>query len=158
MHPRDGLGIIYSLLEDSVNSRSQSFIVYFVLSVAIAAMLFMGFRQDSSTEQPLTINQVAQDGKDGKVKRIVIESDDAIRVVMASGQETGVESHKEPNATLVDQLISLGVTPDQLSPQSVQIEVKPPSQWTGLISGALYILPVIFMVGALWFIFRQAQG
>ncbi|HEY5904066.1 MAG TPA: ATP-dependent zinc metalloprotease FtsH, partial [Anaerolineales bacterium] len=36
--------------------------------------------------------------------------------------------------------------------------VKPPSQWTGLISGALYILPVIFMVGVLWFIFRQAQG
>jgi len=142
-----------------VNSRSQSFIVYFVLIIAIAAMLYMGFRQDSTPGEPLTINQVAQSVKEGKVGRIVIESDNNIRVVMKNGAEAGVESHKEPNATLVDQLISLGVTPDQLSPESgVQIEVKPPSQWTGLISSALYILPVIFMVGVLWFIFRQAQG
>jgi preprotein translocase subunit YajC len=27
-----------------------------------------------------------------------------------------------------------------------------------MLSGALYILPVIFMAGVLWFIFRQAQG
>ncbi len=141
-----------------MNSRSQSFIVYFVLIIAIAAMLYMGFRQDSSTEAPLTINQVAQLVQNGDVARIVIESDDSIRVVKKNGAETGVESHKEPNATLVDQLISLGVTPDALSPDRVQIEVKPPSQWTGLLSGALYILPVIFMVGMLWFIFRQAQG
>ncbi len=141
-----------------MNSRSQSFVVYFVLIIAIAAMLWMGFRQDSSTEQPLTINAVAQSVKNGDVARIVIESDDSIRVIMKNGAETGVESHKEPGATLVDQLISLGVTPEQLSTDNLQIEVKPPSQWTGLISGALYILPVIFMVGVLWFIFRQAQG
>ena len=141
-----------------MNSRSQSFIVYFVLIIAIAAMLWMGFRQDSSTEEPLTINKVAQSVKNGDVARIVIESDDSIRVIMKNGAETGVESHKEPGATLVDQLISLGVTPEQLSADNLQIEVKPPSQWTGLISGALYILPVIFMVGVLWFIFRQAQG
>jgi cell division protease FtsH len=121
-------------------------------------MLYMGFRQDTSTEAPLTINQVAQSVQNGEVARIVIESDDNIRVIMKNGAETGVESHKEPNATLVDQLLSLGVTPENLSPSNIQIEVKPPSQWTGLISGALYILPVIFMVGVLWFIFRQAQG
>jgi cell division protease FtsH len=121
-------------------------------------MLYMGFRQDTSTEAPLTINQVAQSVQNGEVARIVIESDDNIRVIMKNGAEAGVESHKEPNATLVDQLLSLGVTPENLSPSKIQIEVKPPSQWTGLISGALYILPVIFMVGVLWFIFRQAQG
>ncbi len=141
-----------------MNSRSQSFVVYFVLIIAIAAMLWMGFRQDTSTEEPLTINAVAEAVKTGTVARIVIESDDNIRVVMKNGAEAGVESHKEPGATLVDQLISLGVTPEQLSAKNMQIEVKPPSQWTGLISGALYILPVIFMVGVLWFIFRQAQG
>ncbi len=54
--------------------------------------------------------------------------------------------------------MALGVTPEQLSPENVKIEVKPPSQWAGVISGALYILPVLFMAGVLWFIFRQAQG
>ncbi len=56
------------------------------------------------------------------------------------------------------QLLALGVTPEQLSPENVKIEVKPPSQWAGIVSGALYILPVLFMAGVLWFIFRQAQG
>jgi len=141
-----------------VNSRSQSFIVYFVLMVAIAAMLYMGFRQTPVTAEPLTINQVAQAVKDGKVARIVIEDGDLIRVIYRNGAEAGVESHKEANSTLVDQLLSLGVTPAQLTPESVVIEVKPPSQWAGLINSALYILPVLFMVGVLWFVFRQAQG
>ncbi len=141
-----------------MNSRNQSFIVYFILIVAIGVMLYMGFRDQSTTQQPLTINQVAKAVQNGEVARIVIESDDRIRVIYKTGEETGIESHKEPNATLVDQLISLGVTPEQLSPDKIAIEVKPPSSWAGIISSALYILPVIFMAGVLWFIFRQAQG
>ncbi|MGC8857084.1 MAG: ATP-dependent zinc metalloprotease FtsH, partial [Anaerolineae bacterium] len=121
-------------------------------------MLYMGFRDQSTTQQPLTINQVAKAVQNGEVARIVIESDDRIRVIYKTGEETGIESHKEPNATLVDQLIRLGVTPEQLSPDKIAIEVKPPSSWAGIISSALYILPVIFMAGVLWFIFRQAQG
>ncbi len=141
-----------------MNSRSQSFIVYFVLIVAIAAMLYAGFRQTPAPAEPLTINQVAQAVKDGKVARIVIEDGDLIHVIYHNGDEAGVESHREANTTLVDQLISLGVTPAQLAPENVVIEVKPPSQWAGLLTSAAYILPVIFMVGLLWFVFRQAQG
>ena len=73
-------------------------------------------------------------------------------------EEAGVESRKESNATLVEQLGSLGVTTEQLAPENVVIEVSAPSVWTGVLSGAFYILPVLFMGGVLWFIFRQAQG
>jgi len=141
-----------------VNSRSQSFFVYFLLIVAIGAMLYMGFRDSSTGEQPLTINEVSRAVQNGEVARIVIETDDRIRVIFRDGAEEGVESRKEPNATLVDQLISFGVTPNQLTPDNVAIEVKPPSVWGGVLSSALYILPVLFMAGVLWFIFRQAQG
>ncbi len=96
--------------------------------------------------------------KAGKVARVVIEDDDSLRVIYTNGSEDGVESYKETNSTLVQQLLALGVAPDRLSPENVKIEVKPPSQWAGIVSGALYILPVIFMAGVLWFIFRQAQG
>jgi cell division protease FtsH len=140
-----------------VNSnRTQSFIIYFLLLVAIGAMLYVGFRQDNASQQPLTINEVASAIQSGTVARVVIENDDTIQVIYKSGKEA--ESHKETSATLVDQLISLGVTPSQLSSQNVKIEVKPPSQWAGILSSLLYILPVIFMAGVLWFIFRQAQG
>ena len=141
-----------------MNSRSQSFFVYFLLIVAIGAMLYMGFRDSSTGEEPLTINEVARLVKNGEVGRIVIETDDRIRVIKRDGTQEGIESRKEPNATLVDQLISFGVTTDQLTPDKVVIEVKPPSVWGGVLSSALYILPVLFMAGVLWFIFRQAQG
>jgi cell division protease FtsH len=145
------------LLEESVNSnRTQSFIIYFLLLVAIGAMLYVGFRQDNAAQQPLTINEVATAIQSGSVARVIIQNDDTIHIVYKSGKEA--DSHKETTATLVDQLVSLGVTPQQLSSDNVKIEVKPPSQWAGILSSLLYILPVIFMAGVLWFIFRQAQG
>jgi cell division protease FtsH len=133
--------------------------VYILLFVAIGAMLYMGFRQNPSAAQPLTINEVAKAVQEGKVARIIIESDDTITVVYTNGtEEEGVESRKESNATLVEQLSSLGVTTEQLAPENVIIEVRAPSVWGGVLSGALYLLPILFMGGVLWFIFRQAQG
>jgi cell division protease FtsH len=140
-----------------VNSnRTQSYVIYFLLLVAIGAMLYVGFRQDSSAQQPLTINEVASAIQSGTVARIIVQSDDSIHIVYTSGKEA--DSHKESSATLVDQLVSLGVTPAQLSSDKVKIEVRPPSQWAGILNSLLYILPVILMAGVLWFIFRQAQG
>jgi len=126
------------------------------LIVAAVAMVVMAFQRESGAKESLTINEVAGDIKKGSVARVVIESDDRLRVVYDNGEEK--ESHKEASATLVEQLLGLGVTSEELSSSNVKIEVDPPSQWAGVVSGALYILPVIFMAGVLWFIFRQAQG
>ena len=140
-----------------MNSRSQSFFVYFLLIVAIGAMLYMGLNQDGQSNEPLTISKVAQQVQDGDVGRIVVGSNDTIRVIKPNGTEDdAVESRIESNTTLVEQLRNFGVTPEQLA--EVDIEVSAPSVWGGLLSGALYLLPVIFMGGLLWFIFRQAQG
>jgi cell division protease FtsH len=136
--------------------RSQSFIIYFVLLVAIGAMLLVGLRQNSAVPEPLTINEVADAIQTGSVARITIEDDDSMKLVYKSGQEG--ESHKESTATLVDQLVSLGVTPEKLASENIKIEVKPPSPWAGILSSLLYFLPVILMGVVLWFIFRQAQG
>ena len=141
-----------------MNPRNQSFVVTFLLIVAAVAMIVMAFQRESGSSQSLTINELARDIKAGKVARVVIEDGDNLRVVYTNGDENGVQSYKESNSTLVDQLLALGVTPEQLAPESVMLEVKPPSQWAGIVSGALYILPVLFMAGVLWFIFRQAQG
>jgi cell division protease FtsH len=141
-----------------VNPRNQSFVVTLLLIIAAVAMVVMAVQRESGSQEALTINEVARDIKAGKVARVVIENNDSLRVIYTDGDAQGVEAYKEDNSTLVAQLVALGVTPDQLSPDKVKIEVKPPSQWAGILSGALYILPVLFMAGVLWFIFRQAQG
>ena len=141
-----------------MNPRNQSFVVTFLLIVAAVAMIVMAFQRDSGSSDKLTINEVARDIQAGKVARVVIDSDDSLRVIYTNGSEDGIQSYKEANSTLVQQLLDLGVSQDRLTPENIKIEVKPPSQWAGIVSGALYILPVIFMAGVLWFIFRQAQG
>ncbi len=141
-----------------MNSRSQNYFVYFLLVVAIGAMLFTLYRQNPGDNKALTINQVALDVQEGKVARIVIEADDQIRVIYENGEEDGIESRKEADATLVEQLRSLGVTSEQLAPANVVIEVSKPSVWSAVLTSAVYILPVLFMVGLFWFIMRQAQG
>jgi cell division protease FtsH len=141
-----------------VNPRNQSFVVTLLLIIAAVAMVVMAVQRESGTKQSLTINEVARDIKASKVARVVIEDNNTLRIIYTDGDVNGVESYKETDSTLVSQLLALGVTPEQLSPENVTIEVKPPSQWAGVISGALYILPVLFMAGVLWFIFRQAQG
>lgn len=137
-----------------MNSRNQSYIIYLLLLVAIVAMLFYSFRQSSSAQDVLTINQVAADIQAGKVNRIVAD-ENRLTLIYADGEKT---STKEANGTLVQQLLDLGVTPAQLDPAKVKIEIKPPSAWLGIISALGYILPFIILAGVFWFIFRQAQG
>jgi cell division protease FtsH len=121
-------------------------------------MVVMAVQRESGSQESLTINEIARDIKAGKVARVVIEDNNNLQVIYTDGDAQGVKSYKESDSTLVSQLLALGVTPEQLSPDNVKVEVRPPSQWAGILSGALYILPVLFMAGVLWFIFRQAQG
>ncbi len=138
-----------------MNSRSSSFFVYFLLIVAIGAILYFGLGKDSASTEALTISHVAQQVQAGQVSRIVVETEnDKIRVIMTNGTES--ESRKEPNTTLVEQLRSFGVSTEQLA--TVDVEVREPSVWTSFGTLLVYILPFLLMGGVLWFIFRQAQG
>lgn len=146
-----------------MNSRNQSFIVTFLLIVAVAAMVVTAVQNRSSVSPVLTINELAQDIQQGKIARVVIENNGSLRVIYKTGSEaetqTGVEAYKESDSTLVAQLAALGVSPERLSAENVKIEVEAPSVWSGFLGGFLvYLLPLLLMLGVFWFIFRQAQG
>ncbi len=142
------------------NSRNQSLIIYALLFVAIIAMVFFQVRQQPGTEDALTINQVAADIVQGKVKRIVVESDNRLRVIYPGGAQSDVEkaAQKEDGVSLVEQLLQLGVSAEQLTPDKVKVEIQPPSSWISVLSVVGYVLPFILMFGLFWWIFRQAQG
>lgn len=141
------------------SKRNQSYLVYTLLFIAIIAMVYMSVKQDAAFNEPLTISEVAHAVEAGDVSRILIDTNDEIVVISGDG-DNAIEqvSHKEPVSTLVEQLLNLGVSPEALSSEALIIEARPPSPWSGFLASALYILPVIFMAGVLWFIFRQAQG
>jgi hypothetical protein len=99
-------------------NRTQSFIVYFLLLVAIGVMLYVSLGQKTGAQEALTINEVADAIQSGSVARVTIEEDNTITVVYKSGQEG--QSHKESDATLVTSWSALG--PEQLTSDNVKIE------------------------------------
>jgi cell division protease FtsH len=139
-----------------VKSRNQSYIIYILLFVAIVAMVYFNIQKQPNGQGPLTISEVAQRIEDGKVGHIIVKNDNSLTIISATDSTIEQSARKEPETTLVSQLLALGVTPDKLS--KVLIEVNPPSPWAGLLTLASYLLPVILFGVLFWFIFRQAQG
>jgi cell division protease FtsH len=139
-----------------LNSRNQSYIIYLLLFIAIVAMVYFNIRQQPNSQGPLTISQVAQQVEAGSISRIIVNNDNSLTVISGSGGSIEQTARKEPETTLVSQLLALGVTPEQLA--KVTIEVNPPSPWAGILTLATYIVPVILLGLLFWFIFRQAQG
>ncbi len=138
-----------------MNSRNQSYVIYLLLFIAIIVMAVYSFSQRSSAED-LTINQVAADIRAGKISEIE-DDENRLRVKYYEDLREGV-SNKENSATLVEQLIDLGVTPADLAPEKIKIMITPPSPWVGILTALGYIFPFILLGGAFFFIFRQAQG
>jgi cell division protease FtsH len=138
-----------------VNSRNQSYVIYLLLFIAIIAMLVYNFSQGGSSQDAKTINQVAADVQNGQVTRIV-QDENHLRIIYKDG--TPHESTIDSNATLVQQLIDLGVPQEALASNNILIEIKPPSAWLGILTALGYLLPFLLLGGVFFFIFRQAQG
>jgi cell division protease FtsH len=136
-------------------TRNRSSIIYLLLFIAIIAMVVYNFQQNSTSQEVLSINEVAASIQKGEVERI-IEDENRLEVVYSEGNKR--LSHKESDATLVEQLKAFGVTTEQLQPDQVKLEIKPPSAWLGIATALGYILPFIILAGVFWFVFRQAQG
>ena len=141
-----------------MNSRNQSYIIYLILFIAIVAMVYFNFSKPSTSQEALTLTQLATDINTGdKVSRIIVEDNSRIRAVYAnSSGDIERVTQKEAETTLVAQLLDLGVSPDKLA--KVDIQAKVPSPWVGLITIGSYILPILLFGFLFWFIFRQAQG
>ena len=136
-------------------TRRRSSIIYLLLFIAIIVMVVYNFQQQATTKEVLAINQVAAEIQRGTITRI-IGDDNRLEVIYADGEAS--TSHKEADSTLVDQLIALGVTSEQLNSDRIKVEIKAPSAWLGIATALGYILPFIILAGVFWFVFRQAQG
>ncbi len=135
--------------------RGQSYIIYILLFVAIIALLFFNFNRDSS-EVAYTITDLATQIKSERVIDRIILDNDNVTVQYLSSSDPDNEFTKEGNSTLVQQLLDLNVDKDLLA--AIPIQVNPPSPWLGILSAAGYILPMLILGIAFFFIFRQAQG
>ncbi len=140
-------------MDSGANNRQS--IIYIMLFVGIIILVFYSFRQQAVTTEDITIGEVAQEIKSGKLNRVIVNENE-LELIFQDGTEG--TSQKEPDATFVQQILELGVTSAELDPKNVIVEIKPPSAWFGVINVLGYILPFIMIAGLFWFVFRQARG
>ncbi|MCA1954266.1 MAG: ATP-dependent zinc metalloprotease FtsH [Anaerolinea sp.] len=141
-------------LEVSVNARNQSYLIYLLLFIAILVFAIFSFNPRTTT-QDVNINQLAEEIKQGKVAAIETKEN---RLEITYKDGTQGKSNKEAASTLVQQLLDLGVTQQQLSTANIKLKISPPSAWPSVLTALGYALPLLILVGAFFFIFRQAQG
>jgi cell division protease FtsH len=141
-------------LEVSVNqNRGRNTLFYLILAAAIIILLVYNFQR--SSQEPLTLSDVAKAVESGQVSSIVADGD-KLRVVFQNKTERS--SQKDSSTTLTEQLLQLGVTPEKLYPSNVNIKINAPSAWLSVITTIGYIMPFVILAGVFWFVFRQAQG
>ena len=126
-----------------------------VILLAIVAILVIQFRAGAPQPERLYLNEVASQIAAGNVTRIVVDENN-LEVIFRDG--TSAFSRKEPTKTTVEQLVDLGLTPDSLASEKLQIEIKQPSDWNTVVSLITYLLPGLLVVGLIFFMLRQAQG
>jgi len=140
-------------VESGTNNRQS--LIYILLFMGIIILVFYSFRQQAITTEDITIGEVSQEIVSGTLKRVIVNENE-LELIFQDGSEG--TSQKEPDATFVQQLRELGVTAEELNPENVNIEIKPPSAWFGVINVLGYVLPFIMIAGLFWFVFRQARG
>jgi cell division protease FtsH len=138
-----------------VNSPRGRNTLVLVILISIVAILVLQFRAGAPQPERLYLNEVARDIASGKVTRIVVDDND-LEVIFRDG--TSAVSRKEPTKTAVEQLIDLGLTPEALSADNLQIDIKQPSDWNTVVSLITYLLPGLLVVGLIFLMLRQAQG
>ncbi|MCJ7677277.1 MAG: ATP-dependent zinc metalloprotease FtsH [Anaerolineales bacterium] len=123
--------------------------------MAIVSILVIQFRAGAAQPERLYLNEVAAKIASGTVSRIVVDENN-LEVIFRDG--TSAFSRKEPTKTTVEQLVDLGLTPESLASDRLQIEIKQPSDWNTVVSLITYLVPGLLVVGLIFFMLRQAQG
>ena len=141
-----------------MKSRNQSFFISALLLFSIVAMVFYGFQEQAFGTQAIPINQLAADVEADLVGKIEIKGDDinvTYRDITNRGAATTV---KDPNTSLIEELILLGVSPEKLRDPNLKIEVMLPGFWANAATLLINFLPFILMGLLFWVFIRQAQG
>jgi len=103
---------------------------------------------------PWSLSDVAAAARRGDIRQIVVTDTNEMTITLRDGR-TAISS-KDPTQPAPEQLLALGVTPEQLA----QIEWinKKSANWQSIFSALIYLLPLVVVLGGIYFMMRQAQG
>ncbi len=132
---------------------SRNAFVYLLIMVAGAA-LFFNIYGNSSSPVPMSLSQVADEIRAGRVVTIAVQ-DEQVKIELA-GDSQFYSVLKETNVPLTESLIGLGVTEAQLS--GIDFVNQPSSSSNSWMTLLINLLPLVFVGGLFFLLLRQSQG
>ncbi|CAN5741766.1 ATP-dependent zinc metalloprotease FtsH [soil metagenome] len=131
---------------------SRNAFVYLLILVAGAA-LFFNISWSAQTPEPISLSKLAEQIREDKVASILVSGEE-VRVKF-SDQQLRI-ARRESDVPITQTLAGLGVQPDELSKVDIQYEAPGnTSNWLALL---INLLPLIFIAGLFFILFRQTQG
>ncbi len=131
---------------------SRNAFVYLLILVAGAA-LFFNISWSAQTPEPISLSKLAEQVREDKVTSILVSGDE-VRVKFAD-QQLRV-ARRESDIPITQTLVGLGVQPAELS--KVDIQYEAPGNTGNWLALLINLLPLIFIAGLFFILFRQTQG
>ena len=128
--------------------------VYLIIAVAVLAVLFIVLAPSGNTSQysySQLLSDVEGDVRAGSNPKLFVTGDDTLQYTN-SGNVTRSAAIGSETDVIAD-LRASGISLNQ-----VTVEYAEPSRLGGIIGALFSFLPIIFIVGLLFFMMRQAQG
>ena len=132
---------------------SRNAFVYLLILVAGAA-LFFNISWSAQTPEPISLSTLAEAIREKNVTAISVRGDE-IRVTLV-GQKGERIARREYDVPVTQTLVGLGVKPEELS--NVEIKYEAPSNSSNWLALLINLLPLIFIAGLFFILFRQTQG
>ncbi len=134
--------------------RGRNSVVLLIL-LLIVIVLVIQFRASAPQPEDLNLNQLAEQIRAGQIATLEIDGNDL--TITYPDNSTAI-SRIEPPKTAVEQLLDLGVTPEHLASDRIELIIEQPSDFNQIITLVTYLLPGLLVVGLIFFMLRQAQG
>jgi cell division protease FtsH len=138
--------------------RITRWIIYLLIGVAIAAILW-GYNSTGTSTEELAISNLAQQIKDGEVAELGVAGDGReVTVIYRDQNRSDALAMISNTSSLEEILATYGISERIFSEGNTVIIYEAPSQWGGLLNLLGIFLPALLIIGFIYFILRQAQG
>lgn len=134
---------------------SRNAFVYLLILVAGAA-LFFNISWSNQAPESISLSELAQKIQAGQVAKVTVSGEDIqVEFTKATNQADRI-ARREYDIPLTQTLTGLGVSPTELS--SVNIHYEVPSNSSNWLALLINLLPLVFIGGLFFILFRQTQG
>ncbi len=127
-----------------------------VLLLIFVTALFSYLTETTVTPEELTLSQVVEQVKAGEVREIIVRGA-TLEVSYTDETRNHGEAKREIDASVSESLTNLGVTPEQLSAVTIDVQRETGfAYWFGQF--APFLFPLLFLGVIIWFFTRSVKG